>query len=119
VTHTAQGWLDYFNHVGYDAHEDPDRFAIWLELNSATTDDSLHDLADQEQEHFLGQYESAADFAEESMSNAYGFELDALPDAIRDSIDWSMVWDRWLRFDCYDYELIEEDKYRWFIWHAH
>ena len=53
------------------------------------------------------------------MSNAYGYELEALPDAIRNSIDWSMVWDRWLRYDCIDYELIEEDKYRWFIWHAH
>lgn len=120
TTHTAPGWLQYFEFVGYDNHEDLDRFAIWLDLRSERTEDAdLHALAEEEQEHFLGQYESPADFAEESMSNAYGYELDALPNAIKDAIDWSQVWDRYLRHDCIDYELITEDQYRWFIWHAH
>ena len=120
-TNMAEAWLTVFEFIGYDNHEDLARFAIWLQTMGYCTDSGhdIHALADEEQEHFLGQYESPADFAEESMSNAYGYELDALPDAIRNSIDWSMVWDRWLRHDCYDYELIEEDKYRWFIWHAH
>lgn len=115
-----EGWLYYFNWCGFDNHDDLDRLAIWLHLKSVDTQNMLFlQLVEEEQEHFLGQYESPADFAEESMGNAYGYEIDALPDAIKNAIDWSQVWDRYLRHDCIDYELITEDKYRWYIWHAH
>ena len=120
TTHTAQGWLQYFEFVGYNNHEDLDRFAIWLDLTSKRTEDiDLHALAEEEQEHFMGQYKSPADFTEESMTNAYGYEIEALPTSIQYAIDWSQVWDKEMRHDCIDYELIEENEYRWFIWHAH
>lgn len=100
-------------------HEDPKRLALWIDLTGSFDLEDLELLAEMEQEHYLGQYASPADFAEESLSNTYDYELEALPDAIRNCIDWSQVWDRYYRFDCIDVEINDESGYNWHIWHAH
>lgn len=120
---TATEWQTYFDHVGFDNHDDLTRLAIWLsELGYKIEDYSrptLPELVEIEAEHFLGQYQSTADFAEESISNAYNYELEALPTDIRNAIDWAQVYDRYLRFDCLDAEVNDTDGYRWLIWHKH
>ena len=100
-------------------HEDPKRLALWLDVTGTFDLDDLAHWAEIEQEHYLGQYASTADFAEESLGNAYGYELEALPDSIRNCIDWSQVWDRYYRFDCIDVEIYDDGGYNWHIWHAH
>lgn len=119
---TAIEWETYFQHVGYNNHEDLLRFVLWLDVKGYQIEDkdrpTVPELAEIEAEHFLGQYESPAHFAEESLGNAYAYELEALPAEIRSAIDWASVYDNYLRHDCNDVELIGE-QYRWLIWHAH
>jgi hypothetical protein len=79
----------------------------------------IQQLSAVEQEHFLGQYKSPADFAKESLSNAYGSEIDALPSMISNAIDWAQVWDKDYRHDCLAVEIDDLENYHWLIWHAH
>lgn len=85
-------------------HPDAKRFRVWLELSSSDVNDlsDLPVLAETEQELFLGEYNSTADYAEEIMSNAFMEELDDLPDMIKNHISWADIWDRELRFE-HDY----------------
>jgi hypothetical protein len=120
---TAEQWLKAIDAIGVN-HEEPSRLGHYLALLSYSveqiTDASeLQAIADTEQEHFLGQYASPADFAEESLGNAYGYELDALPSMIRNAIDWAQVWDRDYRHDCLDLEINDGTGYTTLIWHAH
>lgn len=105
-------------------HEDPTRLGYYLSALGYTLDqvadrNDLQAVADREAEHFLGQYESPAEFARESLSNAYGYELEALPTMIQNAIDWSRVWDQDYRHDCLDVEIQDPEGYHWLIWHNH
>lgn len=110
-------------------HEDLDRLAVYLYMTqdlgkiADLTGDDLEDLGRTETEHFSGEYDSPAEFAAESLTEAYSDVFDGLPDWLADAIEgggvWSDVWDRWLRFDYVDYELITPDSRRWLFWHAH
>lgn len=119
----AQTWSDYFEFVGFDNHPELGRFALWLTLKGYTVEqvqrEGINTLAEEEQEHFLGQYNSPAEFTQESYQNAYGYELDALPNAIENAIDWAKVWDSEMRHDCIDIEIDEPGNYGWLIWHTH
>jgi hypothetical protein len=105
-------------------HEDYARLGYYLSakgyrLTDVLTPDDLQSLANIEAEHFLGQYESPAEFARESLTNAYGYELEALPTMIQNAIDWAQVWDQDYRHDCLDVEIKDPEGYHWLIWHAH
>jgi hypothetical protein len=115
MTHATE-WNTKLELAGVD-HPDYERLVNWFLATSLPSDsDDLQELADTEQEHFLGEYESPADFALESLGNAYMDELEALPTAVQNAIDWSQVWDRYLRHDC-DY--LELPNYSYLIWHTH
>lgn len=110
--------------AGYEIHEDPKRFAIYLDhkYGSGTKSYSIEQLmkiAEEEQEHFLGEYESPADYTEEFLRDVYEYELEALPSIIRNGIDWAEIWNRELRHDCFTEEVQFETRYLTFIWHAH
>jgi hypothetical protein len=116
-------WLQVINGVGID-HDNPERLGYYLSALSYSTEQvsdrtDLQDLADREAEHFLGQYESPAEFARESLTNAYSYELEALPTMIQTAIDWAQVWDQDYRHDCLDVEINDPDGYHWLIWHNH
>ena len=117
------GYLRSASELVHDLHPDLERFAHYLELlsyNVATLDlQQIKQLSDVEQEHFLGQYTSPAEFVEESLGNAYDYELKALPSIIRNGIDWARIWDTEYRFDCMDLEIQDDNGYNWLIWHAH
>lgn len=85
-------------------HDDPERFRIWVEIVNDRHHDSVAmlDLANQETELFLGEYNSTADYAEETLGNIYMDELHDLPDIIKNHIGWAEIWDRELRYD-HDY----------------
>lgn len=86
-------------------HEDPARVKIWMELVSDRyhlSSTAFQDLCADETELFLGEYNSTADYAEETLGNAYMDELHDLPDIIKNHISWAEIWDRELRYD-YDY----------------
>ena len=96
-------------------HPDLDRLATWLDLNSVPITDDISNVSDEEQEHYLGEYAGLGDFAEESMTNAYGYELEALPTAIQNAIDWPRVYDSYLRHDTIE----SETDFGYHVWHAH
>jgi len=110
--------------AGHEIHDDPKRFAVYLDrkYGSSTKSYSIEQLmkiAEEEQEHFLGQYRSPADFAEESLTNAYEYELEALPSIIRNGIDWAEIWNSEYRHDCIDEEIFDDGEFWTLIWHAH
>lgn len=111
--------------AGHEIHDEPKRFAHYLDHlgygDSVRTYDiaQLTALAETEAEHFLGQYKSPADFAEESLGNAYAYELEALPSIIRNGIDWAEIWDSEYRHDCFDEEIYDDGEFWTLIWHAH
>lgn len=111
--------------AGHEIHEDPKRFALYLDHlgygNSVKNYSigQLIKLAETEREHFLGEYESPADYTEEFLRDVYGSEIDALPDIIKNCIDWAEIWNRELRHDCFTEEVKFETRYLTFIWHAH
>lgn len=109
--------------VVHNLHPDLNRFAMYLdtlEYQVNTLDlEQLQKVSAVEQEHFLGQYRSPADFAKESLSNAYGDEIDALPSIIRNGIDWAEIWNSEYRHDCFDAEIYDDGEFWTLIWHAH
>lgn len=111
------GWLDYFDHVGFNNHEDLERFATWLSLVGYSEDQvgGINTLAEAEQDHFLGEYGSPAEYVEE-MLEGYSYELEALPQWIRDGIDVSEIWRKWVSYDCRDHDLPNGNVW---IWHVH
>jgi|TARA_B110000908_G_C10056417_1_gene358580 hypothetical protein len=121
IENSKKIWLTYLEENKIH-HDDLERFATYLAITGQVCEPAvaqiMSDLINTEEEHFLGQYASTAEFAEEMMSNGYLEELDALPDELRYAIDWAQVWHDYLRHDCLDYETDDPD-YRWFIWHLH
>jgi hypothetical protein len=107
----------------HNLHEDLERFALYLDALGYKAEelsvDEIQSLASTEEEHFLGQYKSPAEFARESLTNAYAYEIEALPTMIQNAIDWAQVWDRDYRHDCIEVEAYDDGGYSHFIWHAH
>lgn len=120
-----QKYLDDVIDAGHEIHDEPNRFAIYLDHlgfgDSIQTYSiaQLIELAEEEQEHFLGQYRSPAHFAEESLTNAYEYELEALPSIIRNGIDWAEIWNSEYRHDCFEEEIYDDGEFWTLIWHAH
>jgi hypothetical protein len=104
-------------------HDDLNRFALYLDAMGYQVNtldiEQLQQLASVEQEHWLGQWESPAQFAQASLNEAYQYEIEALPTMIQSAIDWAQVWDRDYRYDCLEVEAYDDGRYQSFIWHAH
>lgn len=120
TTKTADGWLDYFHFIGFDNHEEPARFATWLNKLGYSTDqiesEGINALAEKEQEHFLGEYDNPIEYVEMTVNEGYSYELEALPSWIRDCIDYSEIWRRMLSFEIMDNETPNGNVW---LWHQH
>ena len=107
----------------HNLHEDLNRFALYLDAlgykAGELSVDELQDLATTEEEHWLGQWDSPAQFAQASLNEAYQYEIEALPTMIQNAIDWAQVWDHDYRHDCLEVEAYDDGRYQSFIWHAH
>ena len=80
------------------------------------TPEDLPALIAEEQEAYWGEFESGADFAQDITEH-----IDPLPDGLPDwiVIDWEASWERNLRHDFIDYQVIDTDgDYRRFFWRA-
>lgn len=99
-------------------HPEPARFRLWMELSNRSAHDlsDLHRLCEIEQELFLGEYSSTADYAEEILGNLFMEELEDLPNVIKNHINWADIWDRELRFE-HDYN--ETPDWTFQIWAQH
>lgn len=117
---TTDGWLDYFHFIGFDNHEEPARFATWLNQLGYSTDHieqyGINALAESEQEHYLGEYNNPVEYVENYVLEGYSYELEALPNFVRDSIDYSEIWRRWLAFEIADHETPNGNVW---LWHQH
>jgi hypothetical protein len=111
-------WLTYFDHVGFDAHEDPDRFAAFLDLIEwdPDRDGGINEMAEKELEHFLGEYYSPVAYVEEIVDSTYNYEIDALPAWITNHIDYSEIWRCELIYDCMTADVPNGNVW---IWHSH
>jgi hypothetical protein len=68
----------------------------------------------EEQENFRGEAESAADFTREIIEEM-GYITEEMPSWI--CIDYQRTWDSALRFDFFEYQVIDIDgNYRHFFW---
>ena len=79
--------------------------------------EDLPALIASEQEAYQGEYDSGADFSEQIAE-----EIDPLPEGLANwiVIDWEASWERNLRHDFFDYEVIDVDgSYRRFFWRAY
>lgn len=57
---------------------------------------------EEAQEAFVGSYATPADFCEEFCSEVEYEALESLPDYLRGCIDWELVWNHYLRHDCFE-----------------
>lgn len=72
-------------------------------------------LVEEEQESFRGEFDSCADFVEESWYEAHGEQ--AVPDDLKWVIDWQKLWDGSWSYDHLDIAIYDTDgKYRHFFW---
>lgn len=99
-------------------HPDTHRLAIWLDNLGYEVGgiDELQRLADEEQEHFIGEYDGNLAFVHDYVWEAYGPEIDALPSFIKDCLDWEGMWNGWFRYDFTDHPTPQGNVY---IWHNH
>jgi hypothetical protein len=104
-------------------HDDLERFAMYLDAKGYKVGelsiDELQDLATVEQDHWLGKWDSPAQFAQASLNGVYQYEIEALPTMIQNAIDWAQVWDHDYRHDCIEVEAYDDGRYQSFIWHIH
>lgn len=108
-----------------ELHEDPDRFAVWVwltashevrELSEAELVEKLTELAEQEQDQFIGDYKSGAEFAYEYLVEINGV---VIPEEIDVFVDWERVWDHSLSYD-FNYEQVWDraDELHFYIWYT-
>lgn len=88
----------------------------WNNNETFTDSDQLAELMGKEEEAFYGDESSPAEFAENLTRETT--DLSEVPDWV--AIDWDATWNRTLRFDFYQYDVIlpESGKYARFFWSA-
>lgn len=122
-TYTGAGetydWL--LEQTEYTEDLDPDqilRLAIFAYNGGwSLVPEDLGHLIAQEEEAFFGEFDSEADFAEHVGTEIDVFDQEGMPSWI--VIDWQASYDRNLRHDFFDYDVIDIDgNYRKFFWNA-
>lgn len=98
-------------------HDEILRLAIWCWNNhEKPTADDIEALIEAENEAFAGENSSVADFTEEWCTEVD--DLSGVPSYV--VIDWLATWDSALRFDFFNYEVVDIDGvYRRFFWKAY
>jgi antirestriction protein len=81
--------------------EEKEIWAAYVEAFGYSYDESSLSHA---QEAFAGQFNSTADFAEETSAECY--DLDSIPSHLMACIDWQHVWNSYFRFD-----FVEQDGF--------
>jgi hypothetical protein len=111
-------WLAYFDHVGFDAHDDLDRFAAYLDLIEwePNGDRGIAELAEREADQFIGEYEYPVEYVQQLVQDAYNYEITALPAWITNHIDYSEIWRSELSYDHYTADTPAGNVW---IWHMH
>lgn len=124
---TYKGASDYYDRFQTDEYAehtedlDPDellRLALFAHNGYwKLVPEDLPALIAGEQEAYWGEYDSGADLAQDITEHA-----DPLPDGLPNwiVIDWEASWERNLRHDFFEYEVIDIDgNYRRFFWRAY
>lgn len=119
---TYSGLGEYYELVKASAEDldlDADetlRLAIYAwNCNALLNNMDLTALKDEEQEAYAGEASSVAEFTQEYLE---GFLSADIPDWV--VIDWQTTWDSALRFDFFDYDVIDIDgQHRIFFWRAY
>lgn len=98
-------------------HEEKLRVAIWAWNNHEEINaDTIAELIEKEQEQFAGEFDSVSDFVEDLLLN--GDYMSDVPDWIK--IDYELTWNSALRFDYFDYDVIDIDgTFKKFFWRAY
>jgi antirestriction protein len=98
-------------------HEEKLRVAIWAWNNhEEVSQDTIGELIEKEQEQFAGEFDSVSDFVQDLLLN--GDYMRDVPDWI--VIDFETTWNSALRFDYFDYDVIDIDgQFRKFYWRAY
>ena len=119
----ASDYYDRFQTDEYAEHTedlDPDellRLALFAHNGYwKLVPEDLPALIAEEQEAYWGEFESGADFAQHIAQ-----EIDLIPEGLASwiVIDWELSWERNLRHDFIDYQVIDTDgDYRRFFWRA-
>lgn len=97
------------------------RFGYWAVLASIDLvadgyPNRMQELAEIEMEHFIGEHDSTASFCEQYTTDVVGYEIDALPNFVKNAIDYAEMWRRELRHEFTEQETPEGSVW---IWHNH
>ena len=83
-----------------DGRTDEDALLAWL--NNVQPRDRDEDYIKKFDDAYMGEYTSTNDFAKEQGNEMYADSLEDMPHALKDAIDWEVVWNSTLRFDYWE-----------------